>query len=80
MMALIVGIFFIFRKEWLNNPVASGLFFGGAVSNILDRMFFGAVKDWIKIPLFGIYNNLADWFIFIGLAMFLIYNRKELKK
>jgi len=68
-------IFILFKKEWLVSPVASSLFFGGAVSNILDRIIYGAVKDWLKIPFFDVYNNLADWFIFIGLVIFLVYNR-----
>lgn len=67
-------IFVFLKKDWTLNPIAAGLFFGGAVSNILDRLFLGAVRDWLLIPFFDIYNNLADWFIFLGLMMFLIYN------
>jgi signal peptidase II len=70
---LILLLIFIFlKKDWLFNPIASGLFFGGAISNIVDRIFYGSVRDWLKIPFFEIYNNLADWFIFVGLGWFLV--------
>ncbi len=78
LMVFFVGLVFIlFKKEWLLHSIASGIFFGGAISNIVDRIFFWAVRDWLKIPFFDVYNNLADWFIFLGLAMFLYYNSKK---
>jgi len=74
MLFFVGGVFLLFKKEWLLHSTSSGIFFGGVISNILDRIFFGAVKDWLRIPFFDVYNNLADWFIFVGLAMFLLYN------
>lgn len=42
------------------------LFFAGALSNWLDRIFFDGVRDiW---PFFGVRNNLADWLI-VGSAL-----------
>jgi len=60
-----------FRKFWNKDEFASGLFFGGAIANIFDRIFFDAVRDWIFIPYTQIHNNLADWAIFIGLFLML---------
>ena len=77
MLFLVVLMFFLLKKEWSLHPVALGLFFGGAVSNIFDRIFYGAVRDWLKVPLFDLSNNLADWFVFIGLAMFVLYNTNK---
>lgn len=46
---------------WRRHPVISGLFFGGAVSNLLDRWWLGSVRDWLPIPLVGMSNNIADY-------------------
>lgn len=55
---------------WRNmQGIFTGLFIGGAVSNIIDRIYFGGVRDWFPIPFVGLRNNLADWAIF--LAVFL---------
>ncbi|HAR99602.1 MAG: Lipoprotein signal peptidase [Candidatus Moranbacteria bacterium GW2011_GWC2_37_73] len=55
------------------------LLIGGALSNGLDRAFFGCVIDFITIlkPLFPLFN-LADLFIFIG--SFLLFVLVLLKK
>ncbi|HPJ17179.1 MAG TPA: signal peptidase II [Candidatus Woesebacteria bacterium] len=38
----------------------------GGLLNIFDRMYFGYVRDYWKIPFTNIYNNINDWLIFIG--------------
>lgn len=64
-------LFNYFRGFWKENSLAAGLFFGGAVANIFDRILFDSVRDWITIPLTNIHNNLADWAIFVGLFLVL---------
>ena len=49
------------------------LVLAGAVSNIIDRLFFGCVVDYIAIGSFPIFN-LADAMITTGLALFFIQN------
>ena len=52
-----------------------GFFLGGAVGNLVDRIWFGYVRDWIRltfVPNFPIFN-LADIFINIGLVLIVIY-------
>lgn len=62
------------------------LFFAGAVSNLLDRfMHNGQVKDWLPIPLTSVVNNLADWYIFSAVTIYIlkyIYDeyRKNLRR
>ncbi len=69
---LLVGIVWWQRKYLFRHPVATGLFLGGAISNIFDRVIQeGTVRDWIRIPGTQLYNNVADWAIFIGWCMFL---------
>jgi signal peptidase II len=45
------------------------LILAGAISNILDRIYFGYVRDFIDIGLFTF--NLADAFIVMGLVWLL---------
>lgn len=56
---------------------AAGLLIGGAVGNVVDRLIYGAVADFLNMSCCGIQNpfafNLADVWIFagaIGLAFF----------
>lgn len=44
-------------------PIASGLLLGGAMSNIVDRLVLGGVRDFLPLPFLNLNNNLADWFI-----------------
>lgn len=77
--ALVILIFYFFKKEWLSCPMATGLFFGGAVSNLVDRLYFGGVRDWLPIPFVSVHNNLSDWFIFAGLVLIILKSLKSEK-
>ena len=48
-------------------PIGWGMLIGSAASNLLDRIVFGGVRDWLPVPLFNLSNNLADWGIFLSL-------------
>jgi signal peptidase II len=57
--------------------VSAGLLIGGAVGNVVDRVIYGAVADFLNMSCCGIANpfafNVADIAIFvgaIGLALF----------
>lgn len=47
---------------------ALGLIIGGAVSNIIDRIFLGAVVDFVDLRFWPVFN-LADMAIVIGVGM-----------
>ena len=49
------------------SPTASGIFFGASSSNLLDRVLFGGVRDFLPLPILGVQNNLADWGIILSL-------------
>ncbi len=54
---------------------AVGLIIGGAVGNVIDRMRFGAVADFLSFHAAGYYwpaFNLADSAITVGVAMILM--------
>lgn len=44
----------------------------GGVSNLVDRLLFGYVRDYWPLPMLNIYNNLNDWLITIGVIVFII--------
>ncbi len=71
-----VWIAYGLRREWQRNQLVAGLFWAGAISNLLDRILFGGVSDWITLPYVEIKNNLADFYLFIALLLLFI---KELR-
>ncbi len=52
--------------------VGSGLVFGGAASNLVDRLFAGAVTDYLELRLWWVFN-LADAAILVG-AVALVFS------
>lgn len=69
---LIIVAGWLLRPWWMSHPFIAGLFFGGAVSNMLDRVIRGGVVDWLMIPFSRLRNNLADWAITLATASILI--------
>lgn len=76
---IVVVVLFMVRRQggsWLTY-VSAGLLVGGALGNVIDRLLYKAVADFINMSCCGIDNpyvfNLADVAIFagaIGLALF----------
>lgn len=50
--------------------IAAGFLIGGALGNVIDRIFYGAVADFLNMSCCGINNpyafNVADIAIFVG--------------
>lgn len=70
--AVIVFLWYQFRKTWLEYPAVAGMFFGAGLGNVVDRVWYGSVRDWLPVPGTAITNNLADWMLFIAIALFAI--------
>lgn len=68
---LVLIYYFRFKERRIILQVALGLQVGGAVSNLIDRIFKGGVTDFIDFRWWPIFN-LADVAIIIG-AILLIY-------
>lgn len=57
--------YYLIKSPQLNN-VGRGLVIGGGLANIIDRMVWGGVRDWMPIPGFNLTNNLADYALVVG--------------
>lgn len=82
--ASVIILFFLFRLRadhvWTRLALASIL--GGAVGNLIDRIFFGKVVDFIEINPWPIFN-FADIAITVGMfiLIFVVFlERKEEKE
>ena len=55
-------------RRWAN--VSAGLLVGGAIGNVIDRLRYGAVADFLNVSCCGIENpyafNIADIGVFLG--------------
>lgn len=69
-LSLFLAIVFLHlgKKYSLQYPGAFGMFIGASLSNILDRILFGGVQDFLPIPFVSLTNNLADWLILVSLV------------
>ena len=74
--ALITIYHFIYCfKQNKRNTIAFGLLLGGLSGNLIDRLFFGYVRDFIDFYIFG-YDypvfNIADICIVFGVILLII--------
>lgn len=71
---LILFFLFIFKKEEKKNItflIATGLIFGGAISNLIDRIMLGAVVDYIDLRFWPVFN-LSDSCITVGAIILIV--------
>ncbi|MCG7521012.1 signal peptidase II [Ruegeria sp. Ofav3-42] len=61
--------------------VCGGLLIGGALGNVVDRLLYGYVLDFLNMSCCGINNpfvfNLADVFIFAGAIGLVLFDGKK---
>jgi lipoprotein signal peptidase len=60
---VLIVIFLIWKKDRNNGWL---LIILGGMLNLTERIIFGYVHDYWRIPLTNIYNNFNDYLIFIG--------------
>ena len=75
---VIAGIIMYIKKNKPHSKieqVAYSMILGGAIGNLIERLFYGYVTDFIDVYIFN-YNypifNLADTFIVIGAILLII--------
>jgi signal peptidase II len=77
------GVLWWIRKEppgrW--GLVAAGLLIGGALGNVVDRVVYGAVADFLNMSCCGIENpyafNIADISIFAGALGLVLFTSEK---
>ncbi|RVV97787.1 signal peptidase II [Mesobaculum littorinae] len=61
--------------------MSAGLLVGGALGNVLDRIIYGAVADFLNVTCCGIENpyafNVADIAIFVGAGGLLLFTGRK---
>lgn len=73
---LYVGwLLFVSTERWVQ--IGFGLILVGGVSNWLDRLVYGAVRDYIRYPVVEITGNLADVYLTIGVFCVLVYGWRK---
>jgi signal peptidase II len=75
LMLLVMGVIIsiLIQQHWHKHPISTGLFVGGAISNLVDRIARGAVRDWLPVGPLPLRNNIADWAIFVA-AILVLWN------
>lgn len=75
----VIMLVLILVYNWFNKnksifySVSLGLICGGAIGNLIDRIFLGYVRDFIKFSFFNFNFNIADACLTIGVILFAIY-------
>ncbi len=68
-------------EEGLRARIAAGLLIGGALGNVVDRVLYGAVADFLNVSVPGLHNpfsfNVADISIFIGAAGLMLFTGRQ---
>lgn len=76
---IVIGIILFYYdkiREKKSLQIFSGLILGGTLSNLIDRLLFGFVIDFLDFRIWPVFN-IGDSCIFIGVAFLIIYFIKE---
>lgn len=80
---IVVGALLIYSREVKHSvrlKWAFGLMLGGAVGNLLDRIIFHWVTDFIDVQFFPPIFNIADSALVIGVCLFALDSILEWKR
>ena len=74
-----IGFYLLVKRRFF--PFGISLVLAGAISNLIDRVFYSGVRDFLGVPFFNLTNNLADWMIVVGISLIVVKSVKlNLKK
>src|SRR3989344_1837487 len=74
LIALIICIFFYIKDKKLKLPLT--FLIAGILGNLIDRIFFGYVRDFINLKFWPVFN-LADSYNVIGVIVLIVIIWKE---
>jgi len=69
--------YYLFKKSFMYERLPIAMIIGGALGNLLDRIRFGAVADFIQWHIGGLWRfpavfNIGDVFITFGVILYLV--------
>ena len=72
---LAIIVFYMFKKRPKGKffYVCAALIIGGGIGNLIDRIFYGYVIDYLSLSFFPPVCNFADYCITAGTIMLVIY-------
>lgn len=72
---LAIIIFYMFKKKPKGKffYICAALIIGGGIGNLIDRIFYGYVIDYLSLSFFPPVCNFADYCITAGTIMLVIY-------
>ena len=74
---ILISYFLFFKKERNNHSrIPFCLILGGAAGNLIDRLIFGFVIDFLDFRIWPVFN-FADSFICVGAGLIIISNIKN---
>lgn len=76
---IIIGYIIYSLSQFPKNKLvifSLGFILGGAIGNILDRIFYGGIVDFLDFRIWPIFN-LADTFITLGVIGIIVYYFKD---
>lgn len=53
--------------------IACSMIIGGGIGNLIDRITYGYVIDYLQLSFFNPVCNLADYFITVGTVLLVVY-------
>lgn len=74
LLAVIITIFLLVPERFTLTKLSLSVISAGAIGNLVDRLAYKSVRDFIGLNMFGkmVYCNLADFFIVIGTILVVI--------
>lgn len=70
---VIIGLLFRYRGHTFFSYATSALLIAGGFGNLIDRILYGFVVDYIHVLFFDYIFNLADCCITVGAVLFVIH-------
>jgi signal peptidase II len=71
--ALVFFIYFFFKEDY---RLETSIVIGGLLGNLIDRLIYGSVIDFINLKFYAIFN-VADMAVCLGIGMIIV---KEIRK
>lgn len=68
---VVFGFFIYIYLKKKKYPVQFALIFAGIIGNLIDRIFFGSVTDFLNFHIWPVFN-IADSSVFIGVTWLII--------